>query len=69
MRYRSTNKTARPIAAKPCVPPFLNRLQRKEVIKLMRFSKAVVKCRVPILIVTLLLMIPAALGMAGTRSL
>ena len=33
----------------------------------MRFSKAVVKCRVPILIVTLLLMIPAALGMAGTR--
>ena len=33
----------------------------------MRFSKAVVKCRVPILIITLLLMIPAALGMAGTR--
>ena len=33
----------------------------------MRFSKAVVKYRVPILIVTLLLMIPSALGMAGTR--
>ena len=33
----------------------------------MRFSKAVVKCRVPILIITLLLMIPAVLGMAGTR--
>ena len=33
----------------------------------MRFSKAVVKYRVPILIVTLLLMIPAVLGMAGTR--
>ena len=33
----------------------------------MRFSKAVVKCRIPILIITLLLMIPAALGMAGTR--
>lgn len=33
----------------------------------MRFSKAVVKCRVPILILTLLLMIPAVLGMAGTR--
>ena len=28
----------------------------------MRFSKAVVKCRVPILILTLLLMIPAVLG-------
>ena len=33
----------------------------------MRFSKAVVKCRVPILILTVLLMIPAFLGMAGTR--
>ena len=33
----------------------------------MRFSKAVVKCRVPILIITLLLMIPAVLGMVGTR--
>ena len=33
----------------------------------MRFSKAVVKCRIPILIVTLALMLPAVLGMAGTR--
>ena len=33
----------------------------------MRFSKAVVKYRVPILICTLLLMIPSVLGMAGTR--
>ena len=33
----------------------------------MRFSKAVVKCRFPILIITLLLMIPAVLGMVGTR--
>ena len=33
----------------------------------MRFAKAVVKYRIPILIVTLLLMIPAFLGMAGTR--
>ncbi len=33
----------------------------------MRFSKAVVKCRVPILIITLLLMIPAVLGMVDTR--
>ena len=33
----------------------------------MRFSKAVVKARVPVLIVTLLLMIPSVLGMAGTR--
>ena len=33
----------------------------------MRISKAVVKCRVPILIITLLLMIPAVLGMVGTR--
>lgn len=33
----------------------------------MRFSKAVVKCRIPILIITLLLMIPSVLGMANTR--
>lgn len=33
----------------------------------MKFSKAVVKCRVPILIIALLLMIPSALGMIGTR--
>ncbi len=33
----------------------------------MRFSKAVVKYRVPILIVTLALMIPSVLGTAGTR--
>lgn len=33
----------------------------------MRFSKAVVKCRVPILILALVLMVPAVLGMAGTR--
>ena len=33
----------------------------------MRFSKAVVKYRIPILIVALLLMIPSVLGMAGTR--
>ena len=33
----------------------------------MRFSKAVVKLRVPILIIALLLMIPAVFGMAGTR--
>lgn len=33
----------------------------------MKFSKAVVKCRVPILICALLLMIPSVLGMAGTR--
>ncbi len=33
----------------------------------MRFSKAVVKYRVPILLAALLLMVPAALGMAGTR--
>ena len=33
----------------------------------MKFSKAVVKGRVPIVIVTLLLMIPAVLGMLGTR--
>ena len=33
----------------------------------MRFSKAVVKGRIPILIVTILLMIPSVLGMIGTR--
>ena len=33
----------------------------------MRFSKAVVKYRIPILIVSLILLIPSALGMAGTR--
>lgn len=33
----------------------------------MRFAKAVVKYRVPILILTILLMIPSVLGMAGTR--
>ena len=33
----------------------------------MRFSKAVVKYRIPILILTVLLMIPAVLGMANTR--
>lgn len=33
----------------------------------MRFSKAVVKCRIPILILTVLLMIPSVLGMAATR--
>ncbi len=33
----------------------------------MRFAKAVVKCRVPILIIALLLMIPSLLGMAATR--
>lgn len=33
----------------------------------MKFSKAVVKYRVPILICALLLMIPSVLGMAGTR--
>ena len=33
----------------------------------MRFSKAVVKYRVPILILTLLLMIPSVMGMAATR--
>ena len=33
----------------------------------MKFSKAVVKYRVPILILALLLLIPSALGMAGTR--
>ncbi len=33
----------------------------------MRFSKAVVKLRVPILILTILLMIPSAIGMAKTR--
>lgn len=33
----------------------------------MRFSKAVVKYRIPILILTLLLMIPSVIGMASTR--
>ena len=33
----------------------------------MRFAKAVVKCRVPILIIALLLMIPSLLGIAATR--
>lgn len=33
----------------------------------MKFSKAVVKCRIPILVIALLLMIPSALGMIGTR--
>ena len=33
----------------------------------MRFAKAVVKYRIPILIVTVLLMIPSVLGMAATR--
>ena len=33
----------------------------------MRFSKAVVKYRIPILILTVLLMIPAVIGMANTR--
>lgn len=33
----------------------------------MRFSKAVVKYRVPILIIAILLMIPSVLGMIGTR--
>ncbi len=33
----------------------------------MRFSKAVVKLRIPILIITLALMVPSVLGMIGTR--
>ena len=33
----------------------------------MRFSKAVVKLRVPILMITLILMVPSLLGMAATR--
>ena len=33
----------------------------------MRFSKAVVKYRIPILILTLVLLIPSVLGMIGTR--
>ncbi len=33
----------------------------------MRFSKAVVKCRVPILIIAILLLIPATIGMVATR--
>ena len=35
----------------------------------MKFSKAVVKGRIPILIVTLLLMIPAVLGMIGKEGI
>ena len=33
----------------------------------MHFSKAVVKYRIPILIIAVLLMIPSVLGMIGTR--
>ena len=33
----------------------------------MRFSKAVAKYRIPILILTVLLMIPAVIGIANTR--
>ena len=33
----------------------------------MRFSKAVVKYRIPILILTVFLMIPAVIGIANTR--
>ena len=33
----------------------------------MKFSRGVVKCRIPILILAAVLMIPAVLGMAGTR--
>ena len=33
----------------------------------MHFSKAVVKCRIPILIIAIALLIPSVLGMAGTR--
>ena len=33
----------------------------------MKFGKAVVKCRVPILIVALALLIPAVFGMVNTR--
>lgn len=33
----------------------------------MHFSKAVVKYRIPILIIALILMIPSVLGMVGTR--
>lgn len=33
----------------------------------MRFSKAVVKCRIPILIIAIALLVPSVLGMAGTR--
>ena len=33
----------------------------------MRFSKAVVKCRIPILLIAIALLIPSVLGMAGTR--
>ena len=33
----------------------------------MKFGKAVVKCRIPILIAALVLLIPSVLGMAATR--
>ena len=33
----------------------------------MRFSRAVVKCRIPILIIALILMVPSVMGMAATR--
>ncbi|MEE6208383.1 MAG: hypothetical protein VZR95_10055, partial [Alphaproteobacteria bacterium] len=33
----------------------------------MRFAKAVVKCRIPILILTVILMIPSVIGMINTR--
>ena len=33
----------------------------------MRFSRAVVKYRIPILIIAVLLMVPSVLGMIGTR--
>ena len=42
-------------------------MNEERKLKPMRFSKAVVKYRVPILLAALLLMVPAALGMAGTR--
>lgn len=35
----------------------------------MRFSKAVAKYRIPILILTVLLMIPAVIGIANTESI
>ena len=39
----------------------------ERMMKVMRFSKAVVKYRIPILILALVLMVPSLLGMAGTR--
>ena len=33
----------------------------------MRLSQAIVKCRIPIIIITLVLMVPSVLGMLGTR--